>query len=204
MGEADPSPFIHDTIEALSAASATIAVVPCNTAHILYSRWAVNTDIPVVSIIKSALSALPNKKAMKVATLSSKYLADNGLYQGHIAAAGHESVALDNHQQQVVSDAISHLKQRPQLDEAILVRFLALINSLRTVGVEVVILACTELSLLTGSDLSVNPNLSANSNLSAKGFVWKDLVVIDSNTELARASLKAIGIKSSEAHSHPI
>ena len=176
LGEADPSPYIHSTIDALADNGATVAVVPCNTAHILYPRWAQNTAVPVIGSVDATISALPDQRSTKVAILSSLYLADSGLYQQGIIAAGHTLISLSKAQQSVVSDSIAHLKQQPCLDQQRALAFSSLIDSLKQAGTEVVILACTELSLL---------NLSP---------VWDGLTVIDSNVELARVSLRAIGI----------
>lgn len=176
LGEADPSPFIRGTIEELAAAGATVAVVPCNTAHILYTRWADDSVIPVINIIDATVSVLSHRLAMTVAVLSSRYLSDSGIYQRHLASSGHTPVELAEAQQDVVSRCIERLKQNPSLDAGVVEEMSSLVKSLQHAGTDAVILACTELGLLNGHSL------------------WGNLIVVDSNVELARAALQAVGI----------
>jgi aspartate racemase len=176
LGETDPSPFIKATIQELSVAGATIAVVPCNTAHILYSRWAENPAIPIISIIDATISAIPEKSGMTVATLGSRYLSDSGLYQNHLIEAGHTLIKLTEIQQATISYCIDQLKQQPSPSPEVIDKMSSLVKSLQLTGVETVILACTELSILNTHE------------------IWANLTLTDSNIELARAALHAIGI----------
>ena len=173
LGERDPSPFIHATIEELAKAGATVAVVPCNTAHILFDRWAYPSPIKVLSIIDETVSQLP-KSPKKVAVLSSRYLAQSNIYQNALIAAAHKVFDLSSEMQQLVSSCIEQLKCSSELlDEQI--EALALFRDhLSENGVTHIILACTELSMI-----STHP-------------LWFQMKIIDSNTVLAMSALKAI------------
>ena len=58
LGEADPSPFIRAAISALAARGATVIAVPCNTAHILYPRFADGAPGLVVHLIEVTVAAM--------------------------------------------------------------------------------------------------------------------------------------------------
>jgi len=176
LGEVDPSSFIKETIKELAVAGATVVVVPCNTAHILYSRWADNSPVSVISIIDATMLAMPSKKNMSVAVLSSRYLSESCLYQKHLCDAGYTSFELSTMQQDVISSCIETLKQQPFINSSNAKELTSLVKTLQLQGVEAVILACTELSILNEDN------------------IWGDLAVVDSNTELAKSSLRAIGI----------
>ena len=68
LGERDPSPFIKLTIEELARQGATVVVVPCNTAHILYERWAVDAPVPVPHIVDVTVEAAIQTGARRVAS----------------------------------------------------------------------------------------------------------------------------------------
>lgn len=174
FGERDPSPWIQATIDTLAEMGATVAVVPCNTAHILWPRWSQNSAIPLVSIIDATASSV-RKKAACVALLGSELLCASGLYQQALAATGCTTVALSSAEQQIVSDCIAAIKVARRVPKPLLAQLYGCVSQLETRGVTTLILACTELSLLKGS------------------AVWQGLEIVDSNASLAQASLEAIG-----------
>lgn len=174
-GETDPSPYIRATICELAASGATIAVVPCNTAHILFKRWAENSAIPVINIVRSAIELIPRQNVL-VAALCSRYLSQSGLYRDHLRDMGHTPFELNETQQNTITYCIEQLKQCPQPSGAVLTKMSDVVQSLLMDGVENFILACTELSIL---------NTHA---------MFSGITVIDSNLTLACAAIKAIGI----------
>ena len=52
LGERDPSPLIRETIDELAEQGATVVAVPCNTAHLLYDRWASGARVAVPNLIE--------------------------------------------------------------------------------------------------------------------------------------------------------
>ena len=175
LGETDPSPFIAATIHELAVAGATVAVVPCNTAHIMYSAWAANSAIPIISIIDATLSVM-QKKRTTVAIMGSQYLSDSGLYQRHLIDKGYATTKLTGIQQQTITYCIDQLKKVSHPSSDVVAAMQDLVKSLFLDGVGTAILACTELSILHDYP------------------IWATLTVVDSNTELARSALRSVGI----------
>lgn len=176
LGERDPSPYILKSINELAKSGATVAVVPCNTAHILFSGWGENATIPVLNIINETVSCLFSSKK-RVAILGSKDLLLSGLYQHALTAVGHNVYALRCQHQIVINECISALKISKTITDSLLAELECFIITLRNQSVDTIILACTELSLIKTHSL------------------WQDVTVIDSNEALARAALREINFR---------
>lgn len=149
LGERDPSPFILESINDLAAQGATIAVVPCNTAHILYSRWTTDAVIPVVSIIDATVNEIRKNGATKVAVLSSEASAKYNVYNDKLSEYGFELEHLTAQQQNVVSQAITEMKVKGMIQPETLVNTNILLSDLKNAAVDGVILGCTELKSLS-------------------------------------------------------
>ena len=171
LGEADPSPMIAQTIRELSERGASVAVVVCNTAHILFERWSRDLPIPVLNIVDETVAAACEIKPHRIAALSSGALAASRLYDAAVEGAGIAAHPLEEERQLQVNYLIETMKTQGSLsaDDRKAVRRLG--RHLRAAGVDAAILGCTELSVLY------------------EDLVAAGLTVVDSNRALARAAL---------------
>jgi len=176
LGERDPSPFIAATIAELAEQGATLAVVPCNTAHILYSRWASGSPIPVPNIVTATIDVLGTGGAKKAAVFVSPSLHRHGIYQQAILSAGIDAVSLDEEGVELISLAIHEVKTSARISLPSLTRIENLLEQLAARGVDGLVLGCTE---LTGLELV------------ARRFLP---VVAESNNALAAAALRGISM----------
>ncbi len=176
LGERDPSPFIKATIAELAQMGATVAVVPCNTAHILWPRWGRDTAIPVVNIVDATVNTYASHHGL-VTLLGSEMLVASQIYSAGLSEKGGEIIALNASWQQCISDCIAAIKVARCLPARMMKRLHDIVATMQDQGVTTVLLACTELSLLKNEPL------------------WQGLTVIDSNESLARAALEAIAYK---------
>lgn len=174
LGEEDPSPYIAETIKELAAAGATVAVVACNTAHIMFDRWSADSPIPVIHIVDAAVEQACNAGARDVLALTSASLAENGMYGKKAEAAGLSFHRLSNESQAIVNDLIDQVKLGGALSPVGHRAFCQLLNCFSVRKVDTVFLGCTELSIL------------------ATGLQGIGLRVVDSNLALARAACLAI------------
>jgi aspartate racemase len=174
LGEQDPSPYIAATISELALAGATVAIVACNTAHILFSRWATGSPIPIIHIIDAAIEEARLAKPCKLLALVSSSLATSGAYEDKAKASNLAYQTLPLELQKLVNEMIEDVKTMaaimPESDR----RLRELINFFIESGVDTVILGCTELSLLAPCIESAG------------------LCVVDSNKALAKAAYVAI------------
>ncbi len=178
LGETDPSPAISATIDELARQGATLAVVVCNTAHILFERWANHSPIPLLHIIEETTRSASERGARQIAALASASLAEHDLYGDRARQHGLGSTRISTDDQALVNQLIEAIKFSGKLDAAQLEAAGKLLAKLRTSGVDTIIAGCTELSVLE------SPAVDAG------------LRFVDSNAALARAALTRLGLPS--------
>jgi aspartate racemase len=153
-----------------------MAVVVCNTAHILYERWGASPPIPVLHIVDETVRAASSAGARCVAPLVSASLAAHDLYGERAAAIGLPCSRLPPADQSVIDEAIASIKVSGNLGAFGKQAILDLFARLKAEGIDTVLAGCTELSILSGLCTSVG------------------LRFIDSNEALARAALARLGV----------
>jgi aspartate racemase len=176
LGEADPSPAIAATIDELAHQGATVAVVVCNTAHILFDRWGTSAPIPILHIVHETVRAAVARGARRAAALVSPSLASAGLYTRALVAAGLESVAVTEDQQVIVTRLIERVKTgaaNVHLDATAA----RLLDELIGSGADTMFAGCTELSAL------------------APAVAERGVTFVDSNVALARAALSHMAVR---------
>jgi aspartate racemase len=176
LGERDPSPYIAETIEELASAGATVAVVICNTAHILYERWAKEPAIPILNIIDETVK-LASRSSSSVVPLVSASMASRDLYGKALGEAGLSVVRVPAEIQVWVEEVVESVKVTGHLgknNELGLTRLLKFLDDIQ--GVKTVVLGCTELSRLEmamkshGHNVADSNKAIALSALSVLGF----------------------------------
>lgn len=176
LGERDPSPFIAQTIAELAQAGATVAVVACNTAHILFDRWATGAPIPVLHIVREAVLDAQQSGARRMLVLTSSSLADSRLYELEARTLGLSCAPLPSELQALVSALIESIKTRGSPSSQGEADIGRLLDHARAAQVDTIVLGCTELTALRAHVERVG------------------LKVVDSNEALARAALAAMGM----------
>lgn len=174
LGEADPSPAIAATIRELAAAGATVAVVVCNTAHVLYERWSKDSPIPVLDIVDETVAAAAATGARCIVPFVSASLASRNLYGVRARARGLRCERLGPEDQRFVEELIETVKVSGAFGASGEERLRELLGRLSVAGVDTVVGGCTELS-------------GAAAPAAAAGVRF-----VDSNDALARAALLAL------------
>lgn len=176
LGEADPSPYIRQTIAELVQAGAGVVVVPCNTAHLLYPRWAQGAAVPVPHIMDVSVARAASLGASTVAVLESGALRRSGAYVASVVERGLTNVTLTDSEARQVADLIAAIKLRGQPEREELDSFRSLARALVKRGVDCLLLGCTELGVFAP-------------------MVPAECVIVDSNVELARAAATIAGCR---------
>lgn len=174
LGETNPCPAIAQTIHELAQAGAAAVVVPCNTAHILYSEWAQNSPVLVPNIIDASVNMAARQQATRIAVAGSNQITKSNIYGAALEAEGLSPEALTSLENSIFSDAISQVKQTGSISPENVTRLQDLGDGLVNRKVDCIILACTELS----KAISIFDDI--------------DLTVVDSNQALAHAAKDAI------------
>jgi aspartate racemase len=174
LGETDPSPYIAATINELYEQGATIAVVPCNTAHILYDRWSKNSPIPVLNIVSETLDLVHSAGIKKIVCLTGSDLTKYDLFGKMSLEMGIQSIELGAQKQNLISSIIEDVKRNGVIGIKNLTDLDLMIIDLKMSGIRAAVLGCTELSLLSDH------------------FDRHDIQTFDSNEALAEAARKRL------------
>lgn len=182
LGEADPVPFIKNSIAKLVEQGASVIAVPCNTAHIFYDRYAepfINGvhPIQVPNIIEITSRAAAKAGAKNALILASNNVVKYQLYQRALQRLGVETLVPSESHQKLVVSAIECIKQF-KTDNNIAAGLFDLIQNLQP---DCCILGCTEL-----------PVFFSNVRFSAASDPYEKLLFIDSNQELADWCIGAV------------
>lgn len=174
LGERDPSPYIAETIAELAQAGATVAVVACNTAHILFDRWSYGAPIPVLNIVRESVSSAQRSGARRLLVLASASLAQHNLYAQQAEWAGLACLPLAPDLQCIVNGLIETIKTSGSFSASDGGAIAELVEYAHKGQADTVLLGCTELSTL-------------RQRVESAG-----LQVVDSNEALARAAYMSI------------
>jgi aspartate racemase len=173
LNETDPSPYIAATIDELIAAGASVVVVPCNTAHILFDRWCSPERTEVESIIDATLAELSKDDPDRVAVLGSVHLVRHRTYLEPLENSGFLCHDVTDDEQRLINMIISEIKISNTLQETTSVGFRLILENLEDLGTKTIILGCTELA-------------QALRCVTDHRFTGQ---IIDSNAALAKAAL---------------
>ncbi len=179
LGESDqdPGPVMAADAVRLAGLGVTFIVVPCNTAHHFTAAVVDAVDVPVVSIVGETVAEAQRRVAglAKVGVLATDGTMAARVYHDEIERRGMTPVVPDATDQATVMRIIYEQVKagRPVDREA----FDAVVGRLRAQGAQVVLLGCTELSIV-----------AADFNLLAT-----DRLMIDSLDVLARRTIERSG-----------
>ncbi len=151
-GRADvnPSPAIVAMGRRLEEAGADALVIACNTAHWYAADVRAATSVPLLDMIAMTASALAAQATThrRVGLLASTAVHNIGLYEKALAARGLQTVPPQD--QSRLMDIIKAVK-RGDSGDAVRTGYAGIARQLAGDRVDVLAVACTELSVLTGA-----------------------------------------------------
>ena len=144
----DPVPRIVEDIKKLADFGSDFIVITFNTAHTFYDAFQSASDVPVINMIDEAvnatLKARPNAK--KIGVLATDGTLQSGVYKKAIEERGLAYlVPSEPSQRDVMSLIYDQVKAGKEAD---LRQLLRVIDEMRHMGCDVIILGCTELSVI--------------------------------------------------------
>jgi aspartate racemase len=167
----DPAPELIRMARALEKSGATALAMPCNTAHAYAERIAAAVTIPFFNMVlltgrRIERMVLPNRRIGILASTAVRHLR---LYEETVTHLGIELVWPDR--QQAVMDIIKGVK-RGDLSRRNREAFIAVAEDLLAHDVDLLLIACTELSLFA-RDLNQNtPVVDSLDVLSEEIIAW--------------------------------
>ncbi|MFT8703872.1 aspartate/glutamate racemase family protein [Bifidobacterium aquikefiricola] len=146
-----PFPYIADDIRKATAIGASFITLPCNTAHYFFDELQALTPVPIIHMPKVAIEQMsklyPASTHPRVAFMGTRGSLVSGIYSTAVEAAGYEFVSPDETIQEKISYLIYHdVKETGDLNKE---RYAEALDAMLTgLNCDVVILGCTELSVL--------------------------------------------------------
>ncbi len=168
-----PAACLTRMAKGLEAQGASFLVIPCNTAHHYFLDVEAAVNIPVLNLIEltsnHARNSLPNLR--KVGLLASTALQLIHLYEPWFEKHDIQVLYPSVENQQAVMDLICAVKAKRQTSLQIQYYNQA-VNDLRDQGAECLVVACTELSVISGPLQTELPIYDA-SKILAETIVYK-------------------------------
>lgn len=175
-----PVPAITASGRGLVAMGAKVLGMPCNTAHAFYADIQSSLSIPLVDMVRETIITIRSdySAATRVGILCTTGTRVSGLYDKALADAGLIPINVDDATQELVMRSIYGEKgiksgnvetPRRLLSEAI--------NNLRAQDADVIVLACTELSLAL-SPYATNVPLMDTTDVLAKALIREARILV--------------------------
>ena len=178
LGESDenPGPVMAEDARRLERFGVSFLVVPCNTAHHFTDEITAAVQVPVLNIIEETVAEASSRVAdlRTVGLLATSGTARAGVYQRALEAQGLACLLPDDADQAVVMRIIyEQVKAGRPVD---IDAFHGVVARLRDRGAQVVVLGCTELSIIA-----------------ADFRLLEDRTLVDSLDVLARRTIERAG-----------
>jgi aspartate racemase len=143
-GEERYVPLLIEAAQKLERGGADFLVMPCNSLHIFVEQIGDSVSIPVLSIIEVACEHLGSQGIQRVGVLATATTVQSGMFQKALRLRGIEAVLPSISDQEMLAKIILNIIEgkSTQADERELEGM-----SMR-IGVQTMLLACTDLQLL--------------------------------------------------------
>lgn len=148
LGESDKSPLSEmiSVGETLREAGADLLAVPCVTAHYFHADLERALEMPVINGVAETVSCLGREEKTRVGIMATDGTIQSGFLQHVLAEAGIESIVPgEGSQKEVMVMVYDEIKAGKSVD---MEKFRRVSAELFAGGAQVVLLACTELSLI--------------------------------------------------------
>jgi aspartate racemase len=147
----DPTPVLCGMAQGLEAQGADFLVMPCNTAHYYLPAIARAVRIPMLDMVQLAIGKL-SSGPRRIGLLASPAVRLVGLYKARMEQAGLDVIFPDAPHEERILRVIKAVKAGKQGAEE-QKDYAAVAQHLRQAGAGALLIACTELSVLTLPDM---------------------------------------------------
>ena len=174
-----PLPKMKEDAELLEKCGCDLVVIPCNTAHYFYDEVQSKVSIPIINILDETIKFAKEKNASikNVGVLATDGTIKSGSYKKYIEKYGMNEITLNEEDSKSLMNIIyNQVKAGTKVD---IVEFMRLVTELIRLGSDVVVLGCTELSIIN-RDYNITKTMN---------------YIVDSMEVLARTSILKCGKK---------
>lgn len=149
-----PLPDMTEVGRSLAAQGAEILAVPCITAHYFQRQLEEAIGVPVINAVEETAEYLRRRRIFRAGVMATDGTVESGLFQNKLREHGVEAVIPTKEDQGLVMHLIyENVKAGKSVEFPL---FQRVSDRLREAGADVILLACTELSLIK-RDFSLGP-----------------------------------------------
>lgn len=148
LGESreNPAPKMIEIGRALASQKADVIAIPCITANYFYRELTEAIPVPIINTIEEIRDYLVARGVRSAGLMATTGTVRSGLFQKVFAGSGCELVLPDSRRQEDVMHLIyKNIKASKPVD---MNRFFGISRDLRADGAQVIVLGCTELSMI--------------------------------------------------------
>ena len=174
-----PLPKMIEDAELLEKCGCDYVVIPCNTAHYFYDEVQKDIHVPVINILDETIKYAKERgiAVKNVGVLATEGTLKSGSYKKYIEKYGLNEITLNEDDSKSLMKIIyDQVKAGEKVD---IVEFMRLVTELIRAGSDVVVLGCTELSIIN-RDYKLTKTMN---------------YIVDSMEVLAKASIVKCGKK---------
>lgn len=145
----DPGPCMADMAKRLESWGADVLAIPCNTAHYYYNAVTDAVQIPVINLLDLVVAHVreTRQSCRSIGVLASTAVLRTKLYEKRFEAIGIKVLYPTQKFQDKLLDVIKEVKAGNS-SQKILEKYREICQSLKLAGVDVAIVACTELGVI--------------------------------------------------------
>jgi len=142
----NPINKILEMVKKLEIFDCNLLVMPCNTASYFYKEIINNTSILFINIVEETVKYLNSNNIKKIGLLATEGTIQSGIYKELLDEYNIELITPNKEEQNIISSIIyDGIKSGKEIN---INDFHKIVNNLKNLGSEKVILGCTELSAL--------------------------------------------------------
>ncbi|MBR0397514.1 MAG: amino acid racemase [Eubacterium sp.] len=148
LGESEESPVpkITESALTLQRQGADSLCILCVTAHTFYDEIVSSVSVPLIHMVRETACTLKDAGIKKAGVLATDGTISGGVFQKELLASGITPVIPSEKEQKIIMHVIYHcVKANRPVD---IRGFMQVVASLQKQGAEMIILGCTELSVV--------------------------------------------------------
>lgn len=149
-------PYLINGAKILEKAGASFGILPCNTLHEYISDIRVSVKIPFLSILEETLLKLKELKIKNIGILATQTTVDSKIYDDILGRNGINILYPDKTEQRDINKIIIQLLNGKK-GEFYSKKIKIICDSLQQRGVKSILLACTDLQMVTSNIKSSIP-----------------------------------------------
>lgn len=152
--------YLGQGLDALAAAGADVAALSANTPHIVFDRLTARSPLPLISIVEAALAEARRRGLQRVGLLGTLFTMREDFFAEPFEQADIAVVRPTSGEQQLIQARIADELELGIVRPETVAELRAIITRLkREVGIDAVVLGCTELSLALSDENTPVPCL---------------------------------------------